>query len=148
MKTVIINQIRHYYKDCTISNVFCNEIQDTQFCYTLEDIARPVNVKVDGATCIPEGTYEVAITHSPRYRKDMIQLSNNSKKSVTRDGKTFTGIRVHGGNDVEDTLGCPLAAYNFDGDTRVWGKASDHLQGYIQRYLDDGYKVLWVISSY
>ena len=146
MKTKIITQIREYYEDCTVSNLYC-PWQDERFCYVLEDVGRPINVKVYGKTCIPEGVYEIDIYNSPKYEREMLRVSNCDDKSVTKDGIRFTGILVHGGNTVEDSEGCLLTAYHFDGDDTVWKKSSGDLIKKIREYIDDGYKVYWVITS-
>jgi len=82
-------------------------------CYTLEDERRPDGVKVYGKTCIAPGLYEIEITYSNRFKRDMILIKNV---------KGFSGIRIHGGNTAKDTLGCPLVAYNTDY-KKIWGTA-------------------------
>lgn len=66
-------------------------------CLTLEDRVRPV--KIHGATAIPAGIYEVAITFSDRFKKPLPLLLNVPN---------FSGIRIHPGNTAEDTEGCIL----------------------------------------
>ncbi|AFF28259.1 gp261 [Sphingomonas phage PAU] len=83
------------------------------FCYTLEDVSRPV--KLYGDTCIPyDDNYKVKTTNSPRFGRPLPLVWNNSKdESVTnRNGDRWSGIRFHGGNHHMHTLGCLLVAKN------------------------------------
>lgn len=66
-------------------------------CFTLEDTVR--DVKIHGKTAIPPGRYRVTLENSPRFGPDTITLHGVSD---------FDYIRIHGGNKVEDTEGCPL----------------------------------------
>lgn len=74
-------------------------VDDVFECDTLEDVVRDDGVKIWGQTAIPYGTYEVDITYSPRF-KQMLPILLNVPN--------FTGIRIHPGNDVDDTEGCIL----------------------------------------
>ena len=142
----IINQIREYKKDHTDSDLYIPD-HDDRFCYVLEDAGRPNGVKVKAETCIPEGVYNVVISRSARFKKDMILLYNQKDQSVYRYGAKFTGVRVHCGNSMENTEGCPLANYHSDGQGKAWGRASDDLLIKVREWIDSGEEVLWVISS-
>jgi len=66
--------------------------------YTLEDVVRS-GPKVHGHTAIPAGTYDLRLSLSNRFKKELpevLQVPN------------FTGVRMHGGNTHENTEGCPL----------------------------------------
>lgn len=72
------------------------------FCFTLEDEDRLLEaggIKIPKETCIPRGRYEVIITYSNRFKRDM---------PLVRDVPQFEGIRIHNGSFTKDTEGCPL----------------------------------------
>lgn len=69
---------------------------------TLEDMDRHLEAggeKVYGETAIPRGRYRVQLSYSQRFKRIMPEVL---------DVPGFTGIRIHGGNDAEDTHGCIL----------------------------------------
>lgn len=83
-------------------------INDKYYCKTLEDTNRDTNKngkfdngekKVYGQTCIPFGKYNVEITYSPKFKRNL---------PLIKDVPEFDGIRIHRGNKPEDTLGCIL----------------------------------------
>ena len=101
----------------TLGHLF---IDGVPFCVTLEDVVRedpnpatPANeAKVYGQTAIPAGRYKVAITWSAKFGRDMVAVL---------DVPGFTGIRIHSGNDADDTLGCILVGKVIDGPDRIHG---------------------------
>jgi hypothetical protein len=68
-------------------------------CYICEDMVRPKGEKVYGQTAIPEGRYEIKITMSNRFKRELPILLNVPN---------FEGIRIHSGNHEGHTEGCLL----------------------------------------
>lgn len=79
------------------------------FCDTLEDVDRGLKQgdaledikqkKVVGQTAIPAGHYNVYLTFSPKFKKQMPLINNVP---------AFAGVRIHAGNTTNDTEGCVL----------------------------------------
>ena len=103
---------------------------------SLEEIKK---IKIKGNTCIPYGTYNITITYSPRFKKNLPLLNNV---------KGFDGIRIHSGNKPQDTEGCLLLGFNkVKGqviDSRV---TTDKLIAQIQQALNKGEKVTITITK-
>lgn len=99
--------LRHWFTEkSTIGELF---IDDKFECYILEDVARPLGVKIKGSTCIPENEYIIMINFSNRFQRLLPLIFNMSNLSVDDGhGKIWTGIRIHSGNDSQDTEGCLL----------------------------------------
>lgn len=122
-------------------------------CRSLEDPVREVPGrptaywKEDGRTAIPAGRYRVAMVKSPRFGPDTITLL---------DVPGFTEIRVHGGNDEDDTEGCPLVGLRLerepsDGSWAIPGGASrpalQALQAKVKAALDAVEEVWWTVRN-
>jgi len=69
----------------------------------LEDRVRPDGEKVFGETAIPAGNYKIIVDYSPKFKKNVPHIL---------DVPGFDGIRIHPGNDAEDTEGCLLPGIN------------------------------------
>lgn len=103
-------------KGYTISRVIVNGVRfgdGEHWCSILEDEDRGLDstmsldeiaaVKVKGATAIPRGVYEIKVTYSPRFKRNL---------PILLETKGFVGVRIHGGNSAEDTEGCLLPGVN------------------------------------
>lgn len=104
------------FPHCTIGRL---SIDGVFFCHTLEDTVRPAGVKIPGRTAIPAGQYEVLLTHSVRFKKILPLL-------LKVPG--FEGVRIHGGNTADDTLGCILVGFAVNlSSQKIYRSASDRL---------------------
>lgn len=85
-------------------------VNDKYLCDTLEDRVRPEGEKVYGKTAIPEGMYEVKLTHSPRFKKILPEILNVPN---------FSGIRIHSLNKAEESEGC-IGVGEWNGKDTNW----------------------------
>lgn len=84
-------------------------INGNVICYTLEDVARPIGVKVLKETCIPAGNYSMEVTQSTRFKRSLPLIYNSPVDLSVTDGiVSWTGVRIHPGNSMQDTEGCIL----------------------------------------
>lgn len=104
----------------TIGSLF---IDGQYFCDTLEDKVRDTNrngrfdsgeTKVQNETAIPYGTYQVVVSLSPKFKRNLPRLL-----SVP----SFDGVLIHRGNTDKDTSGCILV-----GENKVKGKVINSTQ--------------------
>lgn len=114
-----------------------------KLCYTLEDTARAHGVKVKGHTCVPEGKCEVIVNRSTRFKRDMLLMFNQEDFTLELGGISFSGIRAHGGNRIDNTEGCPLVAYNRLADNLIQGTAEKEITARAKDALAAGMKVTW-----
>ena len=92
----------------TIGKMYLNGVY---FCDTLEDPVcdlRSIKDKIKHNTAILAGVYPVVLTYSPKFGRILPLLLNVLY---------FVGIRIHRGNDENDTSGCILV-----GENKVVGK--------------------------
>jgi len=116
-------------------------INDKHLCDTLEDRVRPEGEKVYGKTAIPEGTYEVKLTHSPRFKKILPEIINVPN---------FSGIRIHSLNKAEESEGC-IGVGEWNGKDTNWisnsRKAFNKLFAILQEASDRGEKITITINN-
>lgn len=101
---ILLELHRVYLGDAyTIGHLYVN---GTYFCDTLEDKVRVLYSEVDKVkdkTAIPAGEYTVVMSYSKRFGRILPELLNVP---------FFDGIRIHAGNDENDTSGCVLVGVN------------------------------------
>lgn len=124
--------------ECTIGELYVDSSYMTD---TLEDRVRPEGEKVYGKTAIPEGTYEVKLTHSPRFKKILPEILNVPN---------FSGIRIHTGNSSKDTEGCIIVG-TWDGEKEDWVGSSkiafDKLMSLLEKATNNKEKVTITVKS-
>lgn len=141
MEKRIIHKREEFFDTATVGHVY---IDGEPFCWSLEDTVR--EEKVYAKTAIPYGIYDVRIINSQRFG-EVIQLYNKPDFSVEGSGMRFTGILVHGGNDVDDTAGCPLVAYNRTGERTIQGAAHKAIRDKVKSWIAKGHDVKWEITK-
>lgn len=97
-------------QNATIGKLYVNGKYE---CSTLEDEDRKLEEggeKVYGRTCIPRGHYDVIITYSHRFKREL---------PLVCDVPQFEGIRIHPGNGPEHTDGCILVGTLNDAGNRL-----------------------------
>jgi hypothetical protein len=106
--TILTLQRAPTYKEATFGGL---SIDGTWFCHTLEDAIREIpgqpveSWKIHGKTAIPSGRYRVTLEYSPKFGADTITLQGVPG---------YIGVRMHGGNTVDDTDGCPIVGTTID----------------------------------
>lgn len=101
---------KRYTDKSTIGELLVNGVIE---CFTLEDHYPTPYVKTPGKTAIPEGTYPVAITNSPRFSK---LAGHPVDLPLVCKVPGFEGVRIHPGNTAADTEGCILVGVAFTED--------------------------------
>lgn len=82
------------------SNVLEDKTRGLRQDMTLEEIKK---IKIHGQTAIPSGRYEIRVTLSARFRRQLPVLLNVPG---------YVGVRIHPGNTDANTEGCLLPGKN------------------------------------
>jgi hypothetical protein len=86
-------------------------IDNNWFCHTIEDVVRAKpnewkpSLKVYGKTAIPYGRYQVLVTYSNRFKRDLTAVLNVPD---------FEGIRIHNGVNETSSAGCIIVSYKAE----------------------------------
>lgn len=116
-------------------------VNDTHLCDTLEDRVRPEGEKIYGKTAIPEGTYEVKLTYSPRFKKILPEILNVPN---------FSGIRIHSLNKAEESEGC-IGVGEWNGKDTNWISNSriafNELMSLLQKAANNKEKITITINN-
>ena len=108
---------------------------------TLEDRVRPEGEKVYGKTAIPEGTYEIKLTYSPRFKKILPEILNVPN---------FSGIRIHSLNKAEESEGC-IGVGEWNGKDTNWISNSriafNELMSLLQKAANNKEKITITINN-
>lgn len=122
----------------TIGELWAN---NTHLCDTLEDRVRPEGEKIYGKTAIPEGTYEVKLTYSPRFKKILPEILNVPN---------FSGIRIHSLNKAEESEGC-IGVGEWNGKDTNWISNSriafNELMSLLQKAANNKEKITITINN-
>ncbi len=82
---------------------FCDTLEDTDRLdegMSLDEIKK---LKQPGQTAIPEGSYKVIVSVSPKFKRLLPRLQNVPG---------YDGVLIHRGNTAKDTAGCILVGEN------------------------------------
>lgn len=92
------------------------------FSSTLEDTDRSLDqnmslatikaIKRANYTAIPKGRYKVSFTYSPKFASKSWAAPYGGKVIGIENVPGFEGIRIHPGNNANDTSGCILVGLN------------------------------------
>ena len=91
-----------YSKNHTKSIIFVN---DLFFCFGMEPENKFNNTIKGQRDLIPEGTYQIVLSKSPKFKRVLPEILNVPNNS---------GIRIHPGNFPSDTSGCLILGTHFD----------------------------------
>jgi Family of unknown function (DUF5675) len=116
-----ITVVRTEYTDQSTAGVML--VDGDYFGVTLEDCLRE-GEKINGKTCIPSGRYKVEMSFSNRFQKML---------PILLSVPNFEGVRIHGGNTADDTLGCILVGSKRVNVNRIMESASMALVALLQK---------------
>jgi hypothetical protein len=125
--------------------------EGTYVCETLEDIVRGWGIKHGGTTAIPTTAggdpYKLLVSLSQRFKRRMVMIyTEKNGYELKRNGISFKGIRIHGGNRNNNTWGCLLvASRRVDAET-IQGTQEAKVLALVDHYLTKGEVFLEVVN--
>lgn len=143
----IVHTRTNYYTQTTIGEIFINSVH---FCYTLEDTVRGFGIKVKKETAIPDNPqigYDISIRYSSSKGRELLCLhTEDDGVTIKRHDVEFKYCDAHGGINHTHTEGCPLVAFNRNGNT-IQGSAEKKLFDLVKSWIDNGDTVKWYIIN-
>jgi hypothetical protein len=115
----------------------------TYICETLEDIVRGWGIKHGGTTAIPttqgSSPYKMNISMSQRFKRRMVMIFTESNGyELKKNGISFKGIRIHGGNTNANTWGCVIVAARRLNNETIQGTQEAKVLALVEDYLNKG----------
>jgi len=147
MEVEFLLKRKHFTELSTIGELF---VHGRYICDILEDKDRGLDeshdikaiiaAKVYGHTAIPTGRYEIMITYSPKYKKDVPEVTNV---------KGWKGIRIHSGNVPDHTEGCLIPGIKDSAPDKVMMSkdATAKVNTIIKVAIDEGKRVFIKITK-
>jgi hypothetical protein len=141
-KTFTFKLVRDKYTNgTTLGKLF--DPEGNYICETLEDIVRGWGIKHGGTTAIPttqgSSPYRLNISMSQRFKRRMVMIFTESNGyELKRNGISFKGIRIHGGNTNKNTWGCLIVARNRINDEMIQGTQEAKVLSLVEDYLKRG----------
>jgi Family of unknown function (DUF5675) len=118
------------------------------FCFTLEDTARPSNIKVFGETCLPGGLEcNVAPFENDHFKKTIIFYTQSDKQTILVPPLQWVGCLGHNGVSHKDTEGCILLGQSVTAATidfpepTLSGGMKEALRTRLDKAWADGYTI-------
>ena len=148
----IVTEHFSYSKNTTIGKMYFEyeynyvtnppALKKEYFGFTLEDTARPGNVKVYGETCLPGGLEcDVSLFENDHFGKTIIFHTEPDKRTIKTGPLIWTGCLAHGGNTIADTLGCVCVAKNYINRDRIQGSLKNELRIFVEQKIKEGYTI-------
>lgn len=134
--------------------VTVNQYHKEEICYSLEDTARPGNIKVYGETCLPDGLEcFVGLFENAHYGKVVKLYTEPDQRTIKFNNLTWTDVLCHNGTDFSHTDACVLAGkYLTDPvykENRVVKEPSIYVgmkevvRSIVEKKLKEGFVVKW-----
>ena len=148
----ILTERYHYTAQTSIGKMYFEYIKNyvqsplitakEYFGYTLEDSARPDNIKVMKETCLPGGLVcDVSLYGSEHYGKTIIFHTEGDKRTIVYKLLQWVACLAHGGNDHGDTAGCVCVAKNLLDWDHIQGSLKNELREIIEQKINEGYSI-------
>lgn len=151
MKTVTLKLVRDtYINGTTLGKLY--GVNGEFLCETLEDIVRGWGIKHGGTTAIPTtaggSPYRLAVSMSQRFKRRMVMIYTEANKyEIKKNGISFKGVRMHGGNTNANTWGCVIVAANRVGNERLQNTREAFITEYVDKLIKAGNTVELVVEN-